>query len=44
MSITYDGIRLTPEELVRAAEGCHVVGLSIFSGSISPWLKSLWRG
>ena len=43
MSITYDGIRLTPEELVRAAEeqGSHVVGLSILSGSHIPLVEEL---
>ena len=35
MDIGYEGIRLTPEEIVTAAqdEGAHVVGLSILSGS-----------
>ena len=35
MDIVYDGIRLTPEEIVRAAvdEDAHCVGLSILSGS-----------
>ena len=35
MDITYEGIRLTPEQIVTAAleEGVHVVGLSILSGS-----------
>ena len=43
MSITYDGISLTPEELVRAAEeqGSHVVGLSILSGSHIPIVEEL---
>ena len=33
--VVYEGIRLTPEEIVNAAleEGVHVVGLSILSGS-----------
>ena len=33
--VVYEGIRLTPEEIVDAAleEGVHVVGLSILSGS-----------
>ena len=45
MSITYDGIRLTPEELVRAAEeqGSHVVGLSILSGSHIPLVEELMK-
>jgi len=34
MDVVYDGIRLTPEEIVeRAKDGAHVVGLSILSGS-----------
>ena len=35
MEVVYDGIRLTPEELVKSArdEGVHAVGLSILSGS-----------
>ena len=43
MDITYEGIRLTPEEIVnRAAEdGAHVVGLSILSGSHMPLIEDL---
>ncbi|WP_424944082.1 protein meaA [Aliiroseovarius crassostreae] len=43
MDITYDGIRLTPEELVASAKesGAHVVGLSILSGSHIPLLEEL---
>ncbi len=43
MDITYDGIRLTPEELVESAKesGAHVVGLSILSGSHIPLLEEL---
>ncbi len=34
MDVVYDGIRLTPDEIVaRAREGVHCVGLSILSGS-----------
>ena len=35
MEVVYDGIRLTPGEIVRSAgdEGVHVIGLSILSGS-----------
>jgi (2R)-ethylmalonyl-CoA mutase len=35
MNITYEGIRLTPSEIVAAAKdsGAHVIGLSILSGS-----------
>lgn len=38
MDISYDGIRLTPEEIVAKAqsEEAHVVGLSILSGSHIP--------
>ena len=43
MDITYDGIRLTPEELVAAAlkDKAHVVGLSILSGSHIPLVEEL---
>ncbi len=35
MEVVYDGIRLTPEQIVQSArdEGVHVIGLSILSGS-----------
>jgi (2R)-ethylmalonyl-CoA mutase len=38
MDITYDGIRLTPAEIVSTAadQGAHVLGLSILSGSHLP--------
>ncbi|MFK8252696.1 protein meaA [Ancylobacter terrae] len=38
MDVTYEGIRLTPAEIVEAAarDGAHVVGLSILSGSHVP--------
>jgi (2R)-ethylmalonyl-CoA mutase len=37
MEVVYDGIRLTPDEIVQSArdEGVHVIGLSILSGSHS---------
>ncbi|XDA97765.1 protein meaA [Sulfitobacter sp. LCG007] len=43
MDIAYEGIRLTPEEIVRAArdEKAHVVGLSILSGSHIPLVEDL---
>ena len=43
MDITYDGIRLTPEQIVDKAveEGAHVVGLSILSGSHIPLIEEL---
>src|SRR5436309_11209174 len=38
MEVVYEGIRLTPAEIVNAAleEGVHVVGLSVLSGSHVP--------
>ena len=38
MEVVYEGIRLTPAQIVNAAleEGVHVVGLSILSGSHLP--------
>ena len=41
MDITYEGIRLTPSEIVAAAkeQGAHVVGLSILSGSHLPLIR-----
>ncbi|WP_424832400.1 protein meaA [Ruegeria sp.] len=43
MDITYDGIRLTPEEIVAAAieDDAHVVGLSILSGSHLPLVQDV---
>ncbi|MBT8454687.1 MAG: protein meaA [Rhodobacteraceae bacterium] len=43
MDITYEGIRLTPEEIVAAAleDQAHVVGLSILSGSHIPLIEDL---
>ncbi|MFD3190937.1 protein meaA [Sedimentitalea sp. HM32M-2] len=43
MDISYDGIRLTPEEIVTAAidQNAHVVGLSILSGSHIPLVEDL---
>jgi len=43
MDITYDGIRMTPEELVASAlaDDAHVVGLSILSGSHIPLVEDL---
>ncbi|MDF1619751.1 protein meaA [Pseudothioclava nitratireducens] len=43
MDITYDGIRLTPEQIVAKAleEEAHVVGLSILSGSHIPLVEEL---
>jgi len=41
--VVYEGIRLTPLEIVRAAleEGVHVVGLSILSGSHVPLVTEI---
>ncbi len=41
MEVVYEGIRLTPQQIVRAAldEAVHVVGLSILSGSHVPLVQ-----
>jgi (2R)-ethylmalonyl-CoA mutase len=43
MDISYEGIRLTPEEIVAAAraEEAHVIGLSILSGSHIPLIEEV---
>ena len=43
MDVTYDGIRLTPEEIVEAAreQRAHIVGLSILSGSHLPLVEDV---
>ncbi|MCR9115117.1 MAG: cobalamin B12-binding domain-containing protein, partial [Rhodobacteraceae bacterium] len=43
MDIAYEGIRLTPEEIVNAAleDQAHVIGLSILSGSHMPLVEDL---
>ncbi|WP_299743898.1 protein meaA [uncultured Tateyamaria sp.] len=45
MDIAYEGIRLTPEEIVTAAsdDDAHVVGLSILSGSHIPLVEDLMQ-
>ncbi|MBR3370185.1 MAG: protein meaA [Rhodobacteraceae bacterium] len=45
MDIHYEGIRLTPAEIVAAVrdENAHVVGLSILSGSHIPLMEELMR-
>ena len=45
MDIAYEGIRLTPSEIVEAAKGdeAHVVGLSILSGSHIPLVEDLMQ-
>ncbi len=43
MDVVYEGIRLTPEEIVSAAkeEDAHVIGLSILSGSHIPLVRDV---
>jgi (2R)-ethylmalonyl-CoA mutase len=43
MEVVYEGIRLTPAQIVRAAadEAVHIVGLSILSGSHVPLVKDV---
>jgi len=43
MDISYDGIRLTPDEIVQAAQTkeAHVIGLSILSGSHIPLVRDI---
>ena len=43
MDISYEGIRLTPDEIVDAARNdeAHVIGLSILSGSHIPLMQDL---
>jgi (2R)-ethylmalonyl-CoA mutase len=45
MEVVYEGIRLTPAQIVRAAveEAVHVVGLSILSGSHVPLVGEVMR-
>jgi len=45
MDISYEGIRLTPEEIIAAArsEDAHVIGLSILSGSHVPLIEEVMR-
>ena len=46
IEVVYDGIRWTPDELVRNAidEGAHVIGLSILSGSHVPLVRDVVNG
>ncbi len=43
MQVVYEGIRLTPEEIVNAArkEKAHVIGLSVLSGSHLPLVQDV---
>jgi (2R)-ethylmalonyl-CoA mutase len=45
MEVVYEGIRLTPKQIVRAAvdESVHVVGLSILSGSHLPLVEDVMQ-
>jgi ethylmalonyl-CoA mutase len=45
MEVVYEGIRLTPTQIVRAAsdEAVHVVGLSILSGSHVPLVEDVMQ-
>jgi (2R)-ethylmalonyl-CoA mutase len=45
IEVVYEGIRLTPEQIVSAAldEGVHVVGLSILSGSHVPLVTEIMQ-
>ena len=45
MDIAYEGIRLTPEEIVASPrdDGAHVIGLSILSGSHMPLMEDLMK-
>ncbi|HZD89104.1 MAG TPA: protein meaA, partial [Pseudolabrys sp.] len=45
MDVVYEGIRLTPEEIVKAARERkpHVIGLSVLSGSHMPLVKDVVR-
>jgi ethylmalonyl-CoA mutase len=46
MEVVYDGIRLTPDEIVQSArdEGVHVIGLSILSGSHGVLVRDVLAG
>ncbi len=45
MDVIYDGIRLTPADIVeRAKDGAHVVGLSILSGSHVAMTREVLKG
>ena len=46
MEVVYDGIRLTPDEIIQSArdEGVHVIGLSILSGSHTVLVKEVLEG
>jgi (2R)-ethylmalonyl-CoA mutase len=46
MEVVYDGIRLTPAEIVQSArdEGVHVIGLSILSGSHGVLVRDVLAG
>ncbi len=43
IDVTYEGIRMTPEEIIRRAveEDAHIIGLSILSGSHLPLIEDV---
>jgi (2R)-ethylmalonyl-CoA mutase len=43
MAVVYEGIRLTPEQIVAAAQtqNAHVIGLSVLSGSHLPLVEDV---
>jgi (2R)-ethylmalonyl-CoA mutase len=43
LEVIYDGIRLTPEQIVATAQekGCHLIGLSVLSGSHVPLVREV---
>ena len=45
MKIAYDGIRLTPEQLIASVQDHkpHVIGLSILSGSHMPLVEDMMK-
>ncbi|MEM7544324.1 MAG: protein meaA [Pseudomonadota bacterium] len=45
MDVTYEGIRMTPEDIVRRAteDQAHVIGLSILSGSHLPLIEEVMQ-
>ncbi len=46
MEVVYEGIRLTPSQIITSAlqEGVHVIGLSILSGSHRELIPAIVQG
>ena len=46
IEVRYDGIRFTPQEIVKSARdsGAHMVGLSVLSGSHVPLVREVMNG